>query len=330
MRLTKKLSSLFLACGLVFSATAAQAESLEPKRPECVAPAQPGGGFDLTCRIAVSSFQKSGALSSPMRTIYMPGGIGAVAYNNIVAQRRGDPDAIVAFSGGSLLNLAQGKFGRYGVDDVRWLASVGTDYGSLMVKADSPYKTLDDLIQALKTDPSKVIFGAGGSIGSQDWMVVALTGQAADVDYKKVRFVAFEGGGEVSTALSGNHVQIVATGAAEAVAAITGGSDMRVLTVFSEERLPGLLGEVPTATELGYDIVWPIIRGFYVGPDVTDEQYDWWVNAFNELYKTEGYKEIQQQQGLFPHELAGQELSDYVKESVKGYAELAESFGLIR
>ena len=328
MYLTKKLSAMFLACGVIFSANVAQAQ--EPNRPECIAPAQPGGGFDLTCRIAVNSFQNSDLLSNPMRTIYMPGGIGAVAYNNIVSQRKADPNAIVAFSGGSLLNLAQGKFGRYSVDDVRWLASVGTDYGALMVRNDSPFKNIEDLIQALKTDPSKVVFGAGGSIGSQDWMVVALTGRAADVDYKKIRFVAFEGGGEVATALSGNHVQIVSTGAAEAAGAIEGGSDMRVLAVFSEERLPGVLSDVPTAKELGYEIVWPIIRGFYVGPDVTDEQYDWWVNAFNELYKTDTYKTIQKQQGLFPFEMSGKEVDDFVKKSVKEYAELADSFGLMK
>ncbi|SUA64297.1 Tripartite tricarboxylate transporter family receptor [Oligella urethralis] len=328
MRLAKKLSTLLLASGLLFAANAVQAQ--EPNRPECIAPAQPGGGFDLTCRIAVNSFQNSDLLKNPMRTVYMPGGIGAVAYNNIVAQRRNDPNAIVAFSGGSLLNLAQGKFGRYGVDDVRWLASVGADYGALMVRQDSPFKNLDDLIKALKADPSKVVFGAGGSVGSQDWMVVALTAKAAEVDYKKIRFVAFEGGGEAATALTGNHVQVLSTGAAETIGAIEGGSDMRVLAVFSEDRLPGVLEDVPTAKELGYDIVWSIVRGFYVGPDVSDEQYDWWVNAFNQLYKTDTFKEIQKQQGLFSHDVAGKELDDYVKERVKEYAELAESFGLMK
>ena len=328
MRLAKKLSTLLLASGLLFAANVVQAQ--EPNRPECIAPAQPGGGFDLTCRIAVNSFQNSELLKNPMRTVYMPGGIGAVAYNNIVAQRRNDPNAIVAFSGGSLLNLAQGKFGRYGVDDVRWLASVGADYGALMVRQDSPFKNLDDLIQALKADPSKVVFGAGGSVGSQDWMVVALTAKAAEVDYKKIRFVAFEGGGEAATALTGNHVQVLSTGAAETIGAIEGGSDMRVLAVFSEDRLPGVLEDVPTAKELGYDIVWSIVRGFYVGPDVSDEQYDWWVNAFNQLYKTDTFKEIQKQQGLFSHDVAGKELDSYVKQRVKEYAELAESFGLMK
>ena len=67
--------------------------------------AQPGGGFDLTCRLATEGLKQSGALKSAMRIVYMPGGIGAVAYNNIVAQHPNEPGTIVAFSGGSLLNL---------------------------------------------------------------------------------------------------------------------------------------------------------------------------------------------------------------------------------
>ena len=73
MRLAKKLSTLLLASGLLFAANVVQAQ--EPNRPECIAPAQPGGGFDLTCRIAVNSFQNSDLLKNPMRTVYMPGGI---------------------------------------------------------------------------------------------------------------------------------------------------------------------------------------------------------------------------------------------------------------
>jgi putative tricarboxylic transport membrane protein len=74
------------AAGLVaFGPLAAAAE---PARPECVAPAKPGGGFDLTCRLAQSALRDSGALKSPLRIVYMPGGIGAVAYNNISTWRR--------------------------------------------------------------------------------------------------------------------------------------------------------------------------------------------------------------------------------------------------
>ncbi|THF64509.1 tripartite tricarboxylate transporter substrate binding protein [Pseudothauera nasutitermitis] len=318
------------AClGAAVLASASVAAQAEPRRPECIAPAQPGGGFDLTCRLTQAALQESGALKNPLRIVYMPGGVGAVAYNTIVAQRPAEGGSIVAFSGGSLLNLAQGKFGRYTVDDVRWLAAVGADYGVAVVRDDSPYQTLDDLMQALRQDPAKVVFGAGGTVGSQDWMKAALTAKAAGVDYKRMRFVAFEGGGEGITALRGNHIQAYMGDAAEAVTTLEGGAPIRILAVFHSERLPGRLADVPTAREQGYDIEWPIIRGFYLGPKVSDADYQWWVEAFEKTMGSEAFARLQAQQGLFPFSLTGPELDAYVKEQVRQYGELARSFGLV-
>ena len=329
MKLYKKTLTV-VAAGLLSLAGLGAVQAQQPSKPECIAPAQPGGGFDLTCRVALNGFANTQILDEPMRTIYMPGGIGAVAYNHIVAQRPGDPNAIVAFSGGSLLNLAQGKFGRYNVNDVRWLAAIGSDYGVAIVRDDSPYKDLKSLMAAFKADPTKIVLGAGGSVGSQDWMKAALTAQAADVDYKKMRFVAFEGGGEALTALRGGHIQAYMGDAAEARTMLDGGAPIRVLAVFNDERLPGILADVPTAAEQGFDINWPIIRGFYVGPKVSDEAYQWWVQAFDKLMETPEFAELQEQQGLFPFNKTGDELDTYVKERVQFYTELADSFGLIK
>src|SRR3546814_5411306 len=79
----------------------------------------------------------------------------------------------------------------------------------LVVRDDSPYKNLKELMAAFKADPSKIVLGAGGTVGSQDWMKAALTAKAAGVDYKKMRSVAFEGGGEAITALRGGHIQAI-------------------------------------------------------------------------------------------------------------------------
>jgi putative tricarboxylic transport membrane protein len=302
----------------------------EPAKPECIAPAQPGGGFDLTCRLAVNAFRATGALKAPMRTVYMPGGIGAVAYNNVITQRPGEAGTIVAFSGGSLLNLSQGKFGRYDVNAVRWLASIGADYGAAIVRADSPFKTLPDLMAALKADPTKVVMGAGGSVGSQDWMKAALTAKAAGVDYTKMRFVAFEGGGEAVTALRGGHIHAYVGDAAEARTLMDGGAPIRVLAVYHSERLTGKLNNVPTAKEQGYDIEWPIIRGFYVGPKVSDADYNWWVATFNKTMATPEFAKEQEQGGLFPFNRTGADLDRFVKERTVAYGELAKSFGLIK
>ena len=300
-----------------------------PSRTECIAPAKPGGGFDLTCKLLQVSLQETGTIDKPMRVTYMPGGVGAVAYNAIVAQRPAEAGTVVAFSGGSLLNLSQGKFGRYGVDDVRWLAAVGTDYGMIAVRHDAPYQSLKDLVNAMANDPNSVVIGAGASIGSQDWMKTALLAKQAGVDPHKMRYVAFEGGGEPVTALLGNHVQAVSGDLSEMVPYI-GGDKLRVLAVFAKERLPGKLATIRTAREQGYDLEWPVIRGFYVGPKVSDSEYQWWKQTFDQLVKTDTFKAQRDLRGLFEFDLTGEALDSYVKEQVAQYREQAKAFGLAK
>ena len=231
------LCKSMLGLSLALAAAAACAGPLD--KTECIAPAKPGGGFDLTCKLAQSALTDGKFIADPMRVTYMPGGIGAVAYNAVVAQRPAENNTIVAYSGGSLLNLAQGKFGRYNENDVRWLAAVGTDYGAIIVADSSPFKSLKDLVAAIKADPTKVVFGAGGTVGSQDWMKAALTAKAAGLDPRKMRFVAFEGGGEASTALQGGHVQVYSGDASEAEEQMKAGARISVSTV-TRDSMPAL------------------------------------------------------------------------------------------
>ncbi|WP_421506736.1 Bug family tripartite tricarboxylate transporter substrate binding protein [Erwinia rhapontici] len=322
IRTTLASTLLLLAVPATFAADA-------PSRTECIAPAKPGGGFDLTCKLLQVTLQDTQQIKTPMRVTYMPGGVGAVAYNAIVAQRPAEAGTVVAFSGGSLLNLSQGKFGRYSVDDVKWLAAVGTDYGMVAVRSDSPYKNLSDLLKAMKEDPNKVVIGAGASIGSQDWMKTALLARSAGIDPRKMRYVAFEGGGEPVTALLGNHIQVISGDMSEMVPHLQAGK-MRVLAVMSDKRLPGVLAEVPTAREQGIDVVWPIIRGFYLGPKVTDAEYQWWEDAFKKMAQTEEFKKQRDLRGLFEFNLSGKELDSYVKQQVTDYREKAKSFGLAK
>ncbi|MBS0880338.1 tripartite tricarboxylate transporter substrate binding protein [Pantoea sp. JGM49] len=324
----KKILPLALASTLVaLSISSALAEA--PDRTECIAPAKPGGGFDLTCKLIQVSMQETGEISKPMRVTYMPGGVGAVAYNAIIAQRPAEAGTLVAFSGGSLLNLSQGKFGRYSESDVKWLAAVGTDYGIVAVRNDAPWKNLGELMEAMKSDPTKVVVGAGASIGSQDWMKTALLAREAGIDPRKMRYVAFEGGGEPVTALLGNHIQVVSGDMSEMVPHLQAGK-LRVLAVMSDKRLPGELANVPTAKEQGYNVEWPIIRGYYLGPKVTDAEYQWWEDAFKKLVTTKEFQQQRDMRGLFEFNMFGSELDAYVKKQVADYREKAKSFGLAK
>lgn len=312
---------------IALSATLAAAE---PDRPECIAPAQPGGGFDITCKLAQAALTEAEILPSPLRVSYMPGGIGAVAFSTIVGQRPDEPGTIVAFSAGSLLNLAQGKFGAHDADDVRWVASVGADYGAVVVPADSEWTSLQQMMDAIKADAGSVILGAGGTIGSQDWMKAALTARAAGIDHKTMRFVAFEGGGDCATALQGGHVQACMNDVGDSQAAIDGGAPLKLLAIFAPERLPGKLAEVATAKEQGFDIQWPIVRGFYVGPGVSDEDYNWWVDAFQKAMDAPSYAALLESRNLLPLPMTGEELDGFVKTSIDEYRTLATEFELVQ
>jgi putative tricarboxylic transport membrane protein len=264
-----------------------------------------------------------------MRLSYLPGGIGAVAWHTLVSQRASEGDTLVAFSGGSLLNLAQGKFGKATSGDVRWVAALGADYGMIAVRSDSQFKTLADLLEALRRNPQKVLIGVSGTIGSQDWMKMALVAQRAGIDPKVLRFVALEGGGENFTAMDANFVQVVSGDASEATL-YSGAGKVRVLAVLAEKRLPGVLAAVPTAREQGIDVVWPIIRGVWMGPKVADADYQRWVRAFARMEAAPGFAQMQASYGLYPFSMTGPALTEYVKKAVDDYHRQATQFKLVR
>ncbi|MBF2898702.1 tripartite tricarboxylate transporter substrate binding protein, partial [Pseudomonas aeruginosa] len=87
---------------------------------ECLVPSKPGGAMHVTCKLAQLGLRNQPAVPR-LKLSYMPGGVGAVAWHTLGSQRRGEPNTLVAFSGGSVLNLARGKFGKASVDDVRWV-----------------------------------------------------------------------------------------------------------------------------------------------------------------------------------------------------------------
>lgn len=318
-----------LACALPPLAASAQTQ-LPVAAPECIAPAKPAGGFDLTCKLAQAALAQAGLTKQPLHISYMPGGVGAIAFDTIVTKRPAEAQTLVAFSSGSLLNLANGRFGEHSLREVRWLAAVGADYGIVLVGSQSPWKTLPDLLAALKADPGKVTFAAGGTIGGQDWVKSALVAAAAGVDYKAMRFVAFEGGGEATAALKADHVQVYAGDASEVADKLPPQGPFRVLAVMAEKRLPGLLAGVPTAREQGVDIVWPTVRGFYMGPKVPEAAFQAWSASFEQLMATPAFDRLRAQHGLFPLAMTGPALQAYIEAQGRHYADVAARFGLRR
>jgi putative tricarboxylic transport membrane protein len=310
---------------LVLPGLAAPARALQ-----CVVPAKPGGGFDITCRLAQLALAPApGAVAAPLLpVVHQPGGIGALVFNEVVAGRRATSRELVAFSSGTLLMLAQGRMGRHPVDAVRWLAALAQDHGVVAVHRDAPWQRLPELLQALAANPAAVVLAGGGTLGSQDWLKSARLARAAGVGHRAFRFVAFEGGGDALQALRGRHVQVLAGDAAEISEPLRQGQPLRLLAVLSERRLAGLLAHVPTAREQGVDLVWPILRGVYTSHAMAAVEADGWANQLLAGQRQPRYEQLLAGLSLQAQPLAGEALEREVRSQWDGFRRDAAEFGL--
>jgi putative tricarboxylic transport membrane protein len=215
-------------------------------------------------------------------------------------------------------------------DQVRWLGALGADYGIIGVAKDSPYQTLGDLMGALKDDPSKVAIAGGSAVGGWDHLKVLIAAKAAGIDdVRTIKYVAFQGGGEAVTQLIGGHVQAFTGDMSEALGFMQSG-DLRVLAVLAPERLPGNLSDLPTAREQGIDAVGANWRGFYGPGGMSDEAYEYWSKALEEVYASEEWQKIMVDNGVMPFGLTGPELQTFVDEQIAEIEGISRDIGLIK
>ena len=208
----------------------AQVEGLE-----IVAPASPGGGWDQTARAMQAALEKEG-LASGVQVQNISGAGGTIGLAQFVTSKAGRDDALLVSGlimvGGILTNDSPVT-----LDQVTPLARLTGEYEMIAVTADSPIKSMADLVAKLKADPGSVSWG-GGSAGGTDHILVGLIAKAVGVDPTKVNYIAHSGGGEAMSSILGGHVTAGVNGVAELMPQIEAGK-LRPLAISSEERVAG-------------------------------------------------------------------------------------------
>ena len=296
---------------------------------ECLAPANAGGGWDLTCRSVSRVLATLQLAPGLVRTTNLPGAGGGVAYARTVAQRSEDRSLLVAASPSTVLRLAQGQYGSLTERDVRWVGALGAEYGVLAVAADAPWHTLDDLLDEWRTDPGSLVVSGGSAVAGQDHMKVLLLAHRSGIDPRRIRYVPFDGGGEAMTALLGGFVQVFSGEASEVEGQVQAGR-LRVLVTLAPERMEGALADIPTARESGVDVTWVTWRGFYVPGGISDERYDEWVQLLDTVGRSPEWAEARRVNRLQPFFLVGPDFSDFVMQQVEDFREMSREIGLIR
>ncbi|WP_027967282.1 Bug family tripartite tricarboxylate transporter substrate binding protein [Halomonas halocynthiae] len=310
---------------------ASSALAFEPKgKVECLAPADPGGGWDFTCRSVGNVLETLDLVPASVQTINMAGAGGGVAFAHTVSKRAGDDQLLVAASTATTTRLAQGQFPGMDASMVNWVGALGADYGVIAVANDSEYQDLPALMEALKTDPRSVKFAGGSAKGGWDHLKVLIAAQEAGVEnLPRIAYLSYNNGGEAMTQVVGGHVDAFTGDITEAQGFMDSG-DLRVLAVLSEERLPGEFSEIPTAREQGIDALGPNWRGFYMPADISDEAREYWVGAMDTIYESDEWKEVMSSNGLMPFHMTAGEFQDFVTQQIVDIETLSKDIGLVQ
>ncbi len=307
-----------------------------PEKPiEFIAPSGPGGGWDRTARGAQKVLSEEKLVPQPIVVNNVAGGSGAVALSQVLAKRKGDSHLLLAMSPALTFTLALGRAKDPSTGknltfrDIIPIAAVATDYGAIVVRKDSPYKNLKDLLGAYKANPGTVSVAGGSAVGSQDHVKFAKVVKAAGMDATKVKYVPFQGGGEAIASVLGGHTAAGAPDISEIAGQVEAGQ-IRVLAVLSDQRLGGVFKDVPTAKEQGVNTNYIIWRGFYAAPGLTKDQADYWRETLGKMVKTAAWKKLAADSGWFELFMASEELNKFLDEDLAFATALLKELGLVK
>ena len=304
------------------TAFAAQS-SWKPEKPvEFVVQAAAGGGSDIFARTMAKILADEKIVTTPINVVNKPGGSGAVAYSYL-RQKKGDPHVIATATGSYITTPVHGHSPVSYKDFTNVAVLCVEDYVGV-VRADSPYKSLKDLIAAAQKKPNGIRFG-GSNPGSSDNIIETRLEKAAKV---QLNYIPFQSGGEVNAALLGGNVDVASPNPSEAAQLIKA-NRLRPIAMFSPDRLKNW-PDVPTAKEQGFDVTLSQFRAVVAAGGLTKEQALFWQGAMVKMFQSAGFKKYLEDNGLRPLLTTGADLEKYFAEQTVFYTEIYTELGLLK
>ena len=313
------------AAALVAVVPAAVAQAKYPQRPvEVVVPYAPGGGTDNLMRMITGIIDEHKWSPVPLTVNNRAGGSGAVGYNYLI-NKKGDSNVVAGATPMVVSGKIEGRLPGDHRDAMTMLMIVAIDELMLSVRSESPYKTIDDFVKAARAKSGGLTVG-GTATFTEDHIFTHLFEQAAKL---KVKYVPFNSGGEVTTALMGGHIDAGVMNPNEIVAQIEAGK-ARNLAVAAKKRLTDA-PDVPTFAERGYDFYWEQMRGV-VGPaNMTPEAVKWWQETLKKVTDTDKWKKDYIKRNLLtPTQWTGEEANKYLDGLREKYGRALNELGAIK
>ncbi len=286
-------------------------------------PANPGGGWDTTGR-ALGKALTDAKAADTVAFDNKGGAAGALGLAQFVNGSKGDPNALMVMGAVMLGGIITGK-PPVNLSQATPIARITSEYNVFVLPANSPFKTMADVVAQLKKDPGSIKWG-GGSRGSTEHIAAAMIAQKVGADPSKINYVAFRGGGEATAAILGGNVSIGGSGYSEFAPYIADGK-MRAIAVTSAQRLPGI--NVPTLKEQGIDVEIGNWRGVYGAPGLTPEQRKALTDMVLAALKSPAWAEAIKKNEWTPAVLSGPAFDKFVDDEFASLRAIMAKSGMI-
>jgi putative tricarboxylic transport membrane protein len=310
----RKLTVGAVAAGLVLTGCGTTAEGGSASGGEdgpisglrIMVPNSPGSGYDTTGR-AVAQVLEDDDLASGIEVFNLEGAGGTVGLQRLVNEDGNDKLLMqmgLGVVGASFTNESEAT-----LEDTTPIAKLIEESEAIVVPADSPFQTLDDLVTAWKADPGNTPVGGASNPGGPDHLTPMLLAQEVGVKPADVNYVAYDGGGELLAGILGGQIKFAATGIGE-VAEQAAAGDVRILAVTSEEAVDGV--DAPTLTDEGVDLVFTNWRGIVAPPGIDDDQTQAFIDAITEMHDSDGWQKALEDNGWTDAFMTGDEFGTFL------------------
>ena len=304
----------------------------EPTRPvEFIVPAGTGGGADLMARTIQGIVTKHGLMKQSLVVINKAEGAGGVGFLDVKSSRNNPHKIIITLSNLFTTPLATGI--PFTWKDLTPVAMLALDEFVLWVNAETPYKTAQEYIEAVKKEPPGK-FRMGGTGSKQEDQII--TAAIEKVSGAKFTFIPYRGGGEVAVQLVGKHVDSTVNNPIEAVAQWKGDA-VRPLCVFDGNKLPYAdavapgksWGSIPTCKSQGLDVEYLMLRGIFTSPGATKDQVDYYVDLLKKVRETPEWAALMKEGAFNQTFMAGADYAKWVENEAKRHETLMKDAGFL-
>jgi putative tricarboxylic transport membrane protein len=304
----------------------AGAQSWKPVRPVAfVVGAAPGGSIDLTARVLQRIWDENRTVGTPIVIINKPGAGNGIAWSYL-NERGADGHAIAIGTTNLVTNPVIGAHG-IGHRDITPLALLFEDYFILLVRADSPLKSITDVRQRLAKDPAALSVGFGPGLGSGSHTAAAVAWKAMGADVTKGRFVPYKSAGDAISAMLGGDIDIVSGTAVNAPAFLAAGR-VRAIGLIAPQRLGGALAGVPTLREQGINALFTNWR-LVIGPKgMRKEHIAYWEKALATAISSEAWRKELERNFWRPKFVSGDALREFLDQQALQFRTLWAEIGV--